>query len=90
VALKRATRFLLDAEEEVEWRKLTSTAQPVVAVGQVWQAGFGGQQVGSQPSFSVLGCRCAGAEVNAALRRFLLVGKAPAGLVLAGRRSLDT
>jgi hypothetical protein len=98
VALKRATRFLLGAEEEVERRKLAHTAQPAVAVGQVRQAGFGGQQVGSRPSFSALGCRCAGTEVNAALRRFLPVGKARAGLVLtgqlfwplAGRRSLDT
>jgi hypothetical protein len=33
------------------------------------QAGFGGQQAGSQPSFTVLGCRCTVAGVTSALRR---------------------
>jgi hypothetical protein len=62
------------------------------------QARFGGQRAGSRPSFSALGCRCAVADVNSALRRFAPVGKACAGSALAGqvvwplagRRSLDS
>jgi hypothetical protein len=62
------------------------------------QARSGGQQAGSWPSFSALGCWCVVADVNSALRRFAPVGKARAGSALAGqvvgplagRRLLDT
>jgi hypothetical protein len=49
------------------------------------QAGFGGQRVGSRPSCSVLGCRCFVSAVDAALRRFIPVGKARAGSALTGQ-----
>jgi hypothetical protein len=71
--------------EELQALKRAGCAQPNAGVLGWQQAGFGGQQVGSQPSFSVLGCRHAGAEVNEALRRFLVVGKTRVGSALAGR-----
>jgi hypothetical protein len=71
-------------DEEVWALKSAGCAQPNAGALERRQAGFGGQQVGSRPSFSALGCRCAGAEVNAALQIFLLVGKARVGSALAG------
>jgi hypothetical protein len=72
-------------DEEVRALKRADCAQPKARALRRQQAGFGGHQVGSRPSFSVLGCWCAVAEVNAALRRFLPVAKARAGSALAGR-----
>jgi hypothetical protein len=73
-------------------------AQPSARTLGQQRAGFSGQQVGSWPSFSALGCWRTAAEAYVALRRFLPVGKARAGSalagqvvgLLAGRRLLDT
>jgi hypothetical protein len=72
-------------DEEVRALKRAGCAQPNAGALGRQQAGFGGQQVGSLPSFSALGCRRAGTEVNKALGRFLPVGKARVGSALAGR-----
>jgi hypothetical protein len=71
--------------KEVRALKRASCAQPNAGVLERQQAGSGGQQVSSRPSFSALGCRRAGAEVNETLGRFLSVGKARVGSALAGR-----
>jgi hypothetical protein len=72
-------------DEEVRALKRAGCAQPNAGALRRQQAGFSGQQVGSRPSFSVLGCQRAGAEVNEVLRRFLPVGKARVGSALTGR-----
>jgi hypothetical protein len=49
-------------DEEVRALKRAICAQPNAGTLGWQQAGFGGQQVGSRPSFSALGCRCVVAE----------------------------
>jgi hypothetical protein len=71
-------------DEELQALKRAGFVQQNARVLGRQQAGFGGQQVGSRPS-SALGCRRAEAEMNEELRRFLLVGKAHVGSVLAGQ-----
>jgi hypothetical protein len=74
--------------DEVWALKRAGCVQPTAgALGQQ-QAGFGRQQVGSWLSFSALGCWCAGAEVNAALQRFLPVSKVRAGSAITGHVGL--
>jgi hypothetical protein len=80
-------RQLADGERCARWgsaalKRAGCARQNSGPLGQQ-QAGFGGQRVGSRPSFSDVGCQCAAADVIAALRRYYRSAK----LVLV-RRSL--